>query len=215
MPAKLPWVLALCVLPFPAFADLTWTKTVQEYQCTPDDKSIDARFAFKNTGKTPVTIRELHSSCGCTTAKLDKKVYAPGESGEVVATYSFRGQTGALRKMVTVYTDQETPPVQLDIRVFRHEPFEMKPGLVYWRTGDAGEAKTVQLTANSYPVRIKKVTSSNPHFVASLEPLKEGEKYAVNVKPTTTAAKESAEITVVTDFPPAAPRTYKIQARVK
>jgi hypothetical protein len=208
-------VLALIALPFPALADLTWTKTVQEFQCTPDDKSIDAHFPFKNTGKTPVTVRELHTSCGCTTAKLAKKVYAPGETGEVVATYSFRGQTGALRKLVTVHTDEGKPPVALDIRVFRHEPFEMKPGLVYWRTGDAGEAKTVQLTANSYPVHIKKVTSSNPHFVASLQPVKDGEQYAISVKPTTTAAKETAEITVVTDFPTAAPRTYKIQARVK
>lgn len=216
MSAKLFWALALLPsLPFAARAELSWKKTVQEFQCSIDDKSAEAHFPFTNTGKTPVTIKDIKTSCGCTTAKLEKKIYGPGESGEVVATYSFKGQTGALRKLVTVTTDDGAAPATLDIRVFRHEPFEMKPALVYWRTGDAGEAKTVQFSANGYPVHIKSVTSSNPHVTATVQTVKDGERYLVAVKPQSTAQKETAEISVLTDFPEKNPHSYKIQARIK
>lgn len=198
-----------------ARAELAWTKPIQEFQCLPDQSSVEARFAFKNVGKEPVTIKSLVTSCGCTTAKLAKKTYAPGESGEVIATYSFRFQSGALRKLVTVTTDDNTQPMNLDIRVFRHEPFEVKPALVYWRTGEAAEGKTVLLMANNYPVHVKSVSSSNPKMTAQLQTVKEGEQYAVLVKPADTAQKDAAEISVVTDFPEASPRTYTIHARIK
>ena len=189
-----------------AHAELVWVKPVQEFQCTPEQSSVEAKFAFKNAGKTPVTVKSIVTSCGCTTARLDKKTYAPGESGEVVANYSFRMQSGALRKLITVTTDDGAPPTELDIRVFRHEPLTVKPGLVYWRTGDAPEAKTVQLQAHDYPVHVKSVTSSNPKLTATLQTVKEGEQYAVLIRPGDTAQKESAEITVLTDFPRHRPR---------
>src|SRR6266478_990433 len=100
----------LLLFPLLAHAELAWKQRVQEFKCSPEQKSIDVHFAFKNTGATPVTIRSLTSSCGCTTARLDKKTYAPGETGEVLATYSFRGQTRALRKIVTVVTEDGVPP---------------------------------------------------------------------------------------------------------
>lgn len=206
---------ALLCLAASARAELAFTKPVQEFQCLPDQTSVEPHFAFKNIGKTPVTVKSITTSCGCTTAHLEKRTYAPGETGEVVAKYNFRFQSGALRKLVTVTTDDGTQPMALDIRVFRHEPFEVKPALVFWRTGEAGEAKTVQLLANNFPVHVKSVTSSNPRLVASVQTVKEGEEYTVSVKPADTAQKESGEISVTTDFPAASPRTYTIHARIK
>src|SRR3954468_5493775 len=88
-----------------ACAGLDWTKPVQDFQATPDKPSVEARFAFKNTGATPVTITSLKTTCGCTTARLDKRTYQPGEQGEIVAVYKFPFQKGALRKLVLVTTD--------------------------------------------------------------------------------------------------------------
>ena len=161
-------------------------------------------------------MKSITTSCGCTTASLDKKVYQPGEAGEIVAVYKFPFQHGALRKLVTVVTDDHPKePAILDIRVFVHEPFEVKPALVYWRTGAAPEAKTVQLLADGYPVHVKSVTSSNPRITATLQTVKAGEEYSVAIKPADTAQKETAEITVLTDFPAAAPHSYTIHARIK
>jgi hypothetical protein len=92
----------------------------------------------------------------------------------------------------------------------------LAPALVFWRTGEAAAAKSVQFTAEAaHPVHIKSVTSSSPRLTAKLETTKAGEQYAISVTPVDTAQKESAEISVQTDFPADAPRAYTIHARIK
>ena len=218
MRLRLPLFLVPMLLATTAgFAELKWDKTVQQFQRSPEDREIAAHFPFRNVGSTPVTIKTLRSSCGCTTARLDKKTYAPGEQGEVVMIFVFGGRKDVHRKTVTVTTDDKTQePVVLDLRVDIREALTVTPALVYWKTGEPVAAKTVQLAADTgQPVRIKSVTSSNPRLPATLETIKPGAAYTVSVKPADTAQKESAEISVQSDFPPDAPRTYIIHARIK
>lgn len=200
-----------------AVAELKWDKPLQQFQRSPEDKEIAAHFTFRNAGSTPVTIKTLRSSCGCTTARMEKKTYAPGEQGEVVVIFVFGGRKDVHRKTVTVTTDDKMQePTILDLRVDIREALTLTPALVYWKTGEPVAAKKVQLAAEpGQPVRIKSVTSSNPRLPATLETIKAGTAYAVSVKPADTAQKESAEITVQSDFPPDAPRTYIIHARIK
>jgi hypothetical protein len=198
-------------------AEMKWEKTVQEFQRVPEDKAVEGRYAFHNAGPAPLTIKSLRSSCGCTTAKLDKKTYAPGEQGEVVLRFTFGDRKGRYLKGVTVTTDDKSAePVVLKLLVDIHDPLTISPALVLWRTGEATAAKIVQLTAEgAQQVRIKAVTSSNPRFTATLQTVQPGLRYAVAIAPTSTAMKETAEITVQTDFPADAPHTYIIHARIK
>lgn len=198
-------------------AGLVWDKPVRQFQRAPADVALEAHFTFKNTGPAPVTIKTLRSSCGCTTARLNKKTYAPGESGEVVTRFLFGDRRGLHRKTIEVRTDDAAAaPVVLDLRVLIHDPLTVTPALVWWKRGDATGAKTVQLTAVAeQSVRIKSVTSSNPRLPAKLVTIKPGEQYTVSVQPVDTTQKEAAEISVLTDFPPDAPRSYIIHARVK
>lgn len=213
------WLLTLSV--FLACADLaeaalSFDKLVQQYSCTPDERQVEAHFAFQNTGQTPVTIRRVKSSCGCTTTRLDKKVYAPGEKGEIVATFKFGFLRGAQRKVVSVYTEDEPEKaVLLDLRVFIHEPFEVKPSLVHWKVGSDRVPKPVTLVSKGHPVRIKSVSSSNPRFTPVLETIRDGEEYVVKIQPADTNEKEAAQISIETDFPANSPRTYTVHARVK
>jgi hypothetical protein len=206
----------LCFVPL-AKAELKWEKTVQEFQRVPDDKAVEARYGFRNTGAVPVTIKALRSSCGCTTAKLDRKTYGPGEVGEVVLRFTFGDRRGSYLKGVTVTTDDKSAePVVLKLFVDIREPLTIAPAFVFWRTGDAATSKTIQLSAaNNQEVRIKGVTSSNPRLTATLQTVQAGSQYAVAITPSSTAQKESAEIAVQTDFPADAPHTYLIHARVK
>lgn len=201
----------------PAGAQLAWEKTRQDFQRSPDDKAIEAHYAFRNAGSAPVTIKSLRSSCGCTTARLEKKTYAPGERGEVVLRFTFGDRKGLYRKVVTVTTDDKSAaPVTLDLVVNIHDPLTIAPALVWWRKGDAAEAKPVALNAEpGESVRITGVTSTNPRFTASLRTTEPGQKYAVAVTPANTAEKDTAEIKVQTDFPKDAPRAYTIHARIK
>jgi hypothetical protein len=198
-------------------AQLQWDNPVQEFRRTPQDEVIEARFAFRNAGTKPVTIKSLRASCGCTTPHLEKKTYAPGEAGEVVARFVFGDRKGPQRKTIAVRTDDvSAEPVVLDLRVLIHDPLTIAPALVWWKRGDPAAAKTILLTAEAaQPVRIKRVASSNPRLAAKLETIKAGEQYSVSVTPADTTQKESGEISVLTDFPADAPRTYTLQVRVK
>lgn len=217
MPIKTLFALAALASFAPgASAALQWEQPVQEFQRLPDARSVEAHFAFRNTGPAPVTIKSIKSSCGCTTARLEKKTYAPGESGEIVAVFNLGSRTGSRRTVVTVTTDdQPREPATLDLRVFVHEPLEVKPALVFWRTGEAPGSKTVLLMARGFPVRVKSVSSTNPRLAAKLETVKAGEQYAIAITPADTAQREAGEIHVTTDFPAETPRTYTIHARVK
>jgi len=96
------------------------------------------------------------------------------------------------------------------------DPLKVEPALVWWRVGAAAEPKVVQLTADAArPVRVKAVTSTNPRISAKLNTTATGQRYSLTVQPQDTTSKEVAEIRVQTDFPPDAPRSYLIYARVK
>jgi hypothetical protein len=197
-------------------AELTWDQPTQEFHRMPTDKEIWVHYAFHNKTTAPVTITDLRPSCGCTTAHLEKKTYAPGESGDVLLHFVFGARIGAMRKTVTVTTDDRSaPPKVLSLLITINDPLIISPTLVYWRRGEPAAAKTVQLAAPSDPIHIKSVSSSSPRLTAKLEPTKPGEPYAISVTPVDTAQKESAEISVQTDFPPDAPHTYTIWARIK
>jgi hypothetical protein len=209
--------LFLFLLGVRAEAQIKWDHPVQEFHRVPEDKEIYAHYTFQNAGTAPVTIKSLRSSCGCTTAHLDKKTYAPGESGEVVVHFVFGDRKGLLRKTVTATTDDKTAePVVLNLLLNIHDPVTIAPALVYWKTGEPAAAKSVQFSVEpSQHVHIKSVTSSNPRLPAKLETTKAGEQYAISVLPADTTQKESAEISVQTDFPADAPRAYTIHARIK
>ena len=198
-----------------ARAELVFEKPIQTFHAVPADGHVEARFSFKNSGPEPVEIRKVRSSCGCTSARLEKKLFAPGEGSELVARFSFGGRRGPQRKLITVTTRDKREHI-LDLRVWIHEPLTISPPLVYWKVGEPAVAKQVGLIpAKGQKVGIKSVVSSNPRLSATLAPGGTGDASAVIVKPVDTTQKESAEVTVQTDSPPDAPRSYTIHARVK
>ena len=210
-------VLLLLLWTATARAQLKWERPTQKFERSPEDKAVEARYTFRNAGASTITIKSLRSSCGCTTARLDKKTYAPGESGEVTLRFTFGDRKGLYRKGVTVNTDEKTSePVVLGLIVNIHEPVTIAPSLVWWRKGDALGTKSVALDVEpGQLVRVTGVTSTNPHFTASLQTTQPGQKYAVAIAPTDTTQKDAAEIKVQTDFPSDAPRAYTIHARIK
>jgi hypothetical protein len=213
----LPLTALLLLIGVPANAQLKWDHPVQEFRRVPEDKEINARYTFTNMSAAPVTIKSLRSSCGCTTAHLEKKTYAPNEKGEVVIRFVFGDRKGPYRKTVTVTTDDKNAePTVLNLIIHIHDPVTLAPALVFWKRGEPAAPKSVQFTAEpGQHVQIKSVTSSNPRLAAKLETTKAGEQYAISVLPADTAQKESAEISVQTDFPADAPRAYTIHARIK
>jgi hypothetical protein len=208
-------MLLLTFLGAPGHAELRWSDPIQSIHSTPEDREVTARFAFRNAGPTPVTVRSIKTTCGCTTARLEKKTYAPGETGEIDVRFVFGGRKGLQRKLITVKTDDSTEPAILDLRVLVEENVTVTPALVYWRLGEANTPKTVHVTANSTPVSIKGVVSENNEWRAEVATIKPGEDYLVRIQPPATTAKSGTTIRIVTAVPNDEPRSYVVYGRVK
>ena len=68
-------------------------------------------FEFVNTGKTPITIQSVNSSCGCTTPAWSKEPVAPKKKGQV--TVNYRTSVGPINRQVTVNTDAGTKVLKI------------------------------------------------------------------------------------------------------
>lgn len=70
-------------------------------------------FAVTNASPTPVTVTSIHTSCGCTAARLPSSpwILAPGQGGEIGATMNLTGKYGTVIKTVTVISDAGSFPL--------------------------------------------------------------------------------------------------------
>ena len=205
----------LVVLPATGEAGLLWERTLEESRSTSAQEKASASFRFKNTGAAPVTIESIRSSCGCTTATLEKREYAPGESGEIVAEFRFGGRVGSQEKTVSVVTAApDATAVVLTLRVEIEQAFALQPSLVFWRVGEAPEPKRIELrAAANRPILITAVESSDAAFKPEITTIKAGELYALTIVPTTTGARATATFTLKTDSTDAAvtlPKAFAI-----
>jgi hypothetical protein len=67
-------------------------------------------FEFKNTGKEPVLVTNVQTSCGCTAAEKPTEPVAPGAQSKIVVTYDTK-RVGNFTKTITVTTNSGDPVV--------------------------------------------------------------------------------------------------------
>ncbi|PCI00761.1 MAG: hypothetical protein COB81_08405 [Flavobacteriaceae bacterium] len=72
-------------------------------------------FKFKNTGKSPLIISRIQSSCGCTTPKKPEGPIMPGETGEIDVKYA-TNRVGGFSKTITVYSNATEKMKRLRIK---------------------------------------------------------------------------------------------------
>ncbi len=76
-----------------------------------DDKVTPFKeIAFTNEGEGTLIITNLHASCGCTVGELDKREYAPGESGVFKVQFKPEGKSNLVRQTVTITTNDPALP---------------------------------------------------------------------------------------------------------
>ncbi len=67
--------------------------------------AVTTQFEFTNTGKSPLIIQRVSTSCGCTTPSYTQEPILPGKSGKIDTRYSTVARPGKFSKTVTVYTN--------------------------------------------------------------------------------------------------------------
>jgi hypothetical protein len=185
----------------PLAAQLTWETTHISHELELAQNESDATFRFENTGKYPVTVRSTASSCGCTTARFDRKVYQPGDKGEITTRFVVGERTGVRRNTVQVLTDDpSTPNVALIYEVEIPSLITVTPRILQWRVGSAAEEKTINVKLNAKAgFKITGVNGGSENFRAVI---REGERpgeYLLAITPVSTASSGKADFSLLTD----------------
>jgi len=135
-------------------------------------ENVRHAFVFSNRGDVPLTVEKVASSCGCTAALASAKVLAPGQSGEVQASFDSTRFQGAISKTVYLYTnDPVQPMVQLKLKGKVQVEVALEPQQVNF--GTVAPKRTVKSTVNlvnqgKQEVRLDGLETTAPELVARL-----------------------------------------------
>jgi len=206
MNGKRIWFLGLLCFSLVARtqASLVFEKTTIDLNPEMGATKVDAVFKYENKGDIPVHIKAVKPSCGCTTAALAKNDVAPGEKGEITATFSIGDRSGLQVKTVSVETDDpKAPQTVLTFKANIAQALEVTPNLVFWQANEAAKPKTIIAKAGK-GVTIKKVevVSSSGDFTAKVEPGSTAGEFKIQVQPKDTTKPLNASLTIKPDLTP-------------
>ena len=89
------------------FPVLTFDKAEHDFGEIEAKQNVETVFNYTNTGKAPLVITDIKSSCGCTVPKdWSKEPLAPGASGSFTVKYNGSGKN-KISKTVTVTANTE------------------------------------------------------------------------------------------------------------
>jgi hypothetical protein len=200
-----------------AQASLVWEKTTLELNPALGAPNAVGVFKYENKGDTPVRFKGApRTSCGCTVAALQKNEVAPGEKGEITATFNIGDRTGVQMKTITVETDDpQAPMTVLTLKATIAQLLELQPAFVFWQAGEEAKPKIIMAKAGK-GVNLKnvEVTSSSGDFTAKVEPGSGAGQFKINVQPKDTAKPLNATLTVKPDAGTSPAKVYYAQARV-
>lgn len=86
---------------------MTFEKTEHDFGKIMCGEKVTYRFKFKNTGKAPLLISNVASSCGCTVPEYSKLPIQPDQEGEIIVTFNSQSMSGFKRKSVTVMANTQ------------------------------------------------------------------------------------------------------------
>ena len=202
---------AVCSFAAHASAQLKWDETTRFVAATPADGKAVAHFTFTNIGDHPVKILDTKTSCGCTAAVPDRRVFAPGEKGEVTVTFKTinRNSVTLYEEPVTVKTDDSaTPETVLKLHIRVQDVIEAQPTFLFWRAGAPLAPKSICVNVTQgFDVKQISAAASDANISTRIETVRPGGEYNVIVTPKSQRLK--ATVSIQSDYQSAAQKEPK------
>ncbi len=85
--------------------DIQFSETSFDFKEIKSGDIVNHTFKVTNNGKTPLVLRKVKSSCGCTVSQPDKTNIVPGDTANITVTYNSRGRNGRQNQSITVYSN--------------------------------------------------------------------------------------------------------------
>jgi hypothetical protein len=94
--------------------EINFDKLVHDFGKVMQGDKTEYEFVFKNTGKVPLIISDVKSSCGCTVPEWPRNPIMPGGSATIKVKYN-SNIIGAINKQVTIISNASNSPTVLRI----------------------------------------------------------------------------------------------------
>lgn len=94
---------------------LTFQSDEIDYGTIQQNANGERVFSFTNTGKAPIVISNVKTSCGCTVPAYSKTPILPGETSEIKVKYA-TNRIGVFKKTITVMSNASEPNKTLKIK---------------------------------------------------------------------------------------------------
>jgi hypothetical protein len=133
-----------------AAPNIKFDTVVHDFCDVSPDSVNTCKFGFKNTGRGTLEITQTKGTCKCTVPDLQKKVYAPGEAGEISVQFHAPTYQGPTSQNIFVSSnDPENPRVELTIRAHVQSQVRVTPESMNLSLIDANNAGAVAITLKS------------------------------------------------------------------
>lgn len=146
-------VASLCVISGLLFANgpkIDLKKLVHDFGDVEQGKAVTTQFEFTNVGDEDLEILDVATSCGCTTAKPEKNIYKPGESGSIPVTFNSKRFSGAITKRVTITTNTPSKPkVEVTIKAEVLVDVNLKPESIFMAKAMPGMVTESKIEAST------------------------------------------------------------------
>lgn len=85
--------------------DIQFSETTFDFGDIKSQEKVQHVFKVTNKGKTPLVLRKVSASCGCTASQPDKTNIQAGETANITVTYNPKGRNGKQNQSITVYSN--------------------------------------------------------------------------------------------------------------
>jgi len=100
----------------PNAAEITFTSLVHDYGTLQKGADGNCEFFFTNTGKEPLILSNVTTSCGCTVPSWSKEPILPGKTGVIKVNYTRTSTVGTISKQITVTSNAKNGTIVLSIK---------------------------------------------------------------------------------------------------
>ncbi len=149
---------------------------------------VTYEFVFTNAGSTPLLIKNVQASCGCTVPEWSKLAVASGNTGMIKVEFNPANKPGPFNKSLTVFTNALNETVILNVtgKVIPkpRRPTDDFPDLIgnfrmvsrYMNLGDITTEKAISKSFNLYNqsdtiVNIHSVNNNNSFLKINIDPI--------------------------------------------
>lgn len=165
--------------------EIRFDKMVHDFGDVGPGTANICEFGFKNVGEALLKISDVKPDCGCTIFTLEKKEYAPGESGTLKINYHATAVAGVVtRRVVVVSNDKAKPEITLTLKgtIVARVDYQPKTLSLLLKDEDKALPKVTLTSIDGKPFSVTSVRSTANAISADFDASVEATKFVLQLK---------------------------------